>query len=82
MSLVSRGVSRFVIDMSGVDFIDSTGLGALVAVLKVSGRNGAVVVAGAQAPVVMLFKLTRMDKVFRMYPSNAEAATALAGDGR
>jgi anti-sigma B factor antagonist len=78
---VRRGVTRFVIDLSGVEFIDSTGLGALVAVLKVSGRGG-MVVAGAQDSVVTLFKLTRMDKVFRMFPSSKEAAAALASDAR
>jgi anti-sigma B factor antagonist len=81
LSLVRRGVTRFVIDLSGVEFIDSTGLGALVAVLKVSGR-GSMVVAGAQDSVVTLFKLTRMDKVFRMFPSSGEAAAALATDAQ
>jgi anti-sigma B factor antagonist len=77
-TVVGRGVSRFVIDLSGVSFIDSTGLGALVSALKAVGRSGCVVVSGAQEPVATLFKITRMDKVFQMFPSNREAAVALS----
>ncbi len=77
-ALSSRGVSRFVLDLSGVALIDSTGLGALVAALKASGRPGSVVVSGARDAVATLFRLTRMDRVFRQYPSEIEAAAALA----
>lgn len=76
--VVARGTNRFVIDISGVDFIDSTGLGALVSTLKASGPSGAVAVAGANESVAILFKLTRMDKVFRMFASVGEAAVTLA----
>ncbi len=76
-AIVERGVIRFVLDLSLVTFIDSTGLGALVSALKSSGSAGEVVVAGARAPVLTLFKLTRMDRVFRMFPSEAEAVAAL-----
>jgi anti-sigma B factor antagonist len=75
--VVARGVSRFVLDLSGVTFIDSTGLGALVSALKATGSSGLVVVSSAQESVATLFKITRMDKVFRMFPDNAEAAAAL-----
>jgi anti-sigma B factor antagonist len=76
-AFVDRGVIRFVIDLSAVGFIDSTGLGALVSALKTSGPSGEVVVAGARESVATLFRLTRMDKVFRMFPTEAEAAAAL-----
>jgi anti-sigma B factor antagonist len=78
--VVARGIKRFVIDIGGVEFVDSTGLGALVSTLKASGPTGAVVVAGANESVAILFKLTRMDKVFRMFASVGEAAAALARD--
>jgi anti-sigma B factor antagonist len=77
---VARGIHRFVIDLSGVNFVDSTGLGALVASLKASGPSGGVVVAGARDAVATLFKLTRMDRVFRLYPDEIEAVVALARD--
>jgi anti-sigma B factor antagonist len=79
-AVVGRGIKRFVVDLSAVTFIDSTGLGALVAALKAAGGTSAVAVAGAQGSVATLFKLTRMDKVFRMFPGEREAAAALARD--
>jgi anti-sigma B factor antagonist len=78
--VVARGTNRFVIDVSGVELIDSTGLGALVSALKTAGPSGAVAVAGANESVAILFKLTRMDKVFRMFAGESEAAAALARD--
>ena len=77
-AFVQRGVIRFVIDLSAVTFIDSTGLGALVSALKHAGPSGEVVVAGARESVATLFKLTRMDKVFRMFPTDVEAVAAMA----
>ena len=80
-AIVNRGVVRFVIDLSGVTFIDSTGLAALVSALKHSGPAGEVMVAGARDSVATLFKLTRMDRIFPMFPSEVEAAAALAARG-
>ena|SRR5579863_2832205 len=76
-AVVSRGVPRFVLDLSAVSFIDSTGLGALIAAVKALGRTGGVAVSGASDPVATLFRVTRMDKVFRMFASDEEAAAAL-----
>ena len=81
-AVVKRGVIRFVLDLSAVAFIDSTGLGALVSSLKSSGPTGEVVVAGARESVATLFRLTRMDRVFRMFPGEAEAVAALAPPAR
>lgn len=76
---VKRGLPHFVLDLSAVTFIDSTGLGALVSALKAGTNPGGVAVAGAKDSVATLFKLTRMDKVFRLFPSDVLAAAALAG---
>lgn len=75
---LAQGYRRIVLDVSGVSFIDSSGLGAIVATLKAAGRAGDVVIAGARDPVTTLFRLTRMDKVFRLLPTAAEAVAAFA----
>lgn len=63
-----------VMDLGGVDFVDSSGLGALVAVSKmVPGRR--LGLAGCGAPVTKVLTLTRMDRVFDLFP-DAEAALA------
>lgn len=76
-SYVGVGWQWIVLDISRVEFIDSSALGAIVSGLKLLGRSGDLVIAGAQAPVVALFSLTRTDKVFRLFPSVADATAAL-----
>ncbi len=79
LQLVQQGESRIVLDLADVDFIDSSGLGALVSVLKALGARGSLAVCGAGTSVVNLLKLTRMDRVFTVVPDR-HAAAARLGD--
>ncbi|HEY8381155.1 MAG TPA: STAS domain-containing protein [Microvirga sp.] len=63
---IEAGHTQIVLDLSGVDFIDSSGLGAIVSCLKRLGPRGNMAVAGAKGAVSRLFALTRMDKVFAL----------------
>lgn len=67
---------RVVVDLSAVQFLDSSGLGALVAVMKLIGAARRLELAGLSANVDRVFRLTRMDRVF---PLHADLAAALAG---
>ena len=73
--LISQGNHSIVIALNRVDFIDSSGLGAIVSSLKTLGRGGDMAIAGTREAVRCLFKLTRMDKVFRMYNTTEEAVS-------
>jgi anti-sigma B factor antagonist len=64
---------KIVLDLSLVEFIDSIGLGVLVACFKRAGGRGRLAIVGAHGAVARLFKLTRMDQVFPLYSSLAEA---------
>lgn len=75
---VEGGNRSIVLDMRAVSFIDSSGLGALVSSLKVIGRDGDLVLCGTGGTVASMFKLTRMDKVFRMFGTTEEAVAALS----
>ena len=75
--LVSSGDDRIALDCSEVEFIDSSGLGAIVASLKTMGSTGALVIFGLQAPTHSMFKLTRMDKVFDIFQHEDEALTQI-----
>jgi anti-sigma B factor antagonist len=77
IEFVKRGHRTFVLDLSEVTFIDSSGLGALIASLKVIGDGGELALCGARENVANMFKLTRMNKVFRMFDNSEEAAVAL-----
>jgi anti-sigma B factor antagonist len=74
---VTNGHRKFVLDLSEITFIDSSGLGALIASLKVIGDDGEIALCGAREAVSSMFKLTRMNKVFRMFNTPEEAAAAL-----
>jgi anti-sigma B factor antagonist len=53
-----------VLDLSRVDFLDSSGLGALVAVWKICAGSRRLELCGVTANVRRVFRLTRMDSVF------------------
>jgi anti-sigma B factor antagonist len=72
---IEAGHTRLVLDLSGVDFVDSSGLGAIVACLKRLGPRGDLAIAGAKGAVSRLFTLTRMDKVFPLHDT-VDAAVA------
>ena len=60
--------------MNGVEFIDSSLLGALVAGLKSSTlREGDLKIVGLQQPVRAMFELTRMHKIFDIYENLEDA---------
>jgi anti-sigma B factor antagonist len=75
---VTSGNKAIVLDLSEVSFIDSSGLGALISCLKVMGNEGELVLCGSRGTVTSMFKLTRMDKVFRMFNKTEEAVAALS----
>ncbi|WP_425801471.1 STAS domain-containing protein [Desulfitobacterium sp. Sab5] len=65
--LVDRGHNRFVINMQRATYIDSSGLGVLVALHKRAlQQNGGVIIKGSQGVVKELFIMTRLNKVFEM----------------
>lgn len=76
-SRIDAGEDIILLDLSSVDFIDSSGLGAMVAVLKRMSPNGKLVVCGLRDAAFSMFRLTRMDQVFPIFPSQAEALNAL-----
>jgi anti-sigma B factor antagonist len=71
---VTGGRNELVVDLSGVSFMDSSGLAALVSGLKTTrSAAGTLKLAGLQTQARMVFELTLMDQVFEIYES-AEAA--------
>lgn len=64
---IDEGERRIILDLSGVEFIDSSGLGALVSSLKRMGQKGDLALCGLQSRPMSMVKLTRMDRVFSIY---------------
>ena len=74
-SLARENRVKLVIDMGGVDFIDSSGLGSLVSSLRsVNKLGGDIKVATLQDQVRAIFELTRLHRIFGIYDDSNAAA--------
>ena len=77
---MDAGKGRVVLDLSEVELVDSTGLGAILFLYKKAPRpGGGFVLCGCRAAVLDLMKLTRMERVFKFLPTEAEAVASIAG---
>lgn len=65
-----------VLNLTEVTFIDSSGLGAIVAAMKHLAPDRQLVLAGLTPPVDRVFQLTRMDRVFRICATLEDALNA------
>lgn len=74
---IESGAHDLVVDLAGVTFMDSTGLGVLVGRLKqVRSNNGSMRLVCAQDRVIKVFLITGLDKVFEIHPTLDEALSA------
>ncbi len=74
-AITDSEAARVILDLTAVEFIDSSGLGAIVASMKQLGGGRKLDLAGLQPVVEKVFRLTRMDTVFNLYPNLDEALT-------
>ena len=83
--LAMPGASRgdlVLLDLSEVEFLDSSGLGAVVAARKLLGKRYRLALAGLQPAVEKVLRLTHMDRVFPIYAtSDAFLADVCGGEG-
>lgn len=76
--LYSKGVRQFLCNLAAVDFLDSTAMGTLVTWLKRCRADGGdVLLCGLQSPVNIIFELSRLDHVFKIYPDEETAQQAI-----
>lgn len=73
---VADGPARVVLDLGQVDFLDSSGLGAVVAAMKLLAPERRLDLAALNGMVDKVFRLTRMDTIFPIYPDVATAMGA------
>jgi anti-sigma B factor antagonist len=76
--IVTEPTPRVVLDLSRVAFLDSSGLGAIVAVMKLIGPDRRLELAALTPSVQRVFRLTRMDQIFTIHP---EAPAGMSHDG-
>jgi len=77
VELVNDGSFHLVVDMEGVDFLDSTGLGVLVGALKrVRTHDGDLSLVCDEPRILKVFEITGLTKVFAMYADVDQAVAA------
>lgn len=73
--IVASGSARLVLDLSAVTFVDSSGLGALVACLRTTtAKEGDLKLSGLSPQLQSVFELTRLHRLFDIYSNPEEAA--------
>ncbi len=74
---VTQGKHRIVVNLEGVEFLDSTGLGVLVGGLKrVRSHDGSLQLVCTQEKILKIFRITGLTKVFPIHSSVADAISA------
>ncbi|MDU8943807.1 STAS domain-containing protein [Ovoidimarina sediminis] len=74
--VIGDAPQRVVLDLKPVDSIDSSGLGAIVSVMKIMGPDRPLELAGLSTKVQTVFRLTRMDSVVTIHSSREAALGA------
>jgi anti-sigma B factor antagonist len=77
-SIVQNGHQQIVLDMSDVEFVDSSGLGAIIATMIALRPQGRLMVCNVRDNVLSLFRLTRMDRVIPVMNDAEEALQAMS----
>ena len=74
--LEASDVDRILLDLTLVKSLDSSFLGALIAVRKRIDAHQSIELIGLTPPVARVFSLTRMDKIFAIHPDFTAAKKA------
>jgi anti-sigma B factor antagonist len=75
---IDTGAKRLVINLEHVQFMDSSGLGALVSALKRLGRDGEIKVCSPGASIRSMLERTRLDRVMPILDSEEESVDSFA----
>jgi len=77
VDVIKTGAKRIILDLSQVDFMDSTGLASIMSTMKSLAGQGDMVLCGLSGNLKALFSLTKLDRgVFRIFESRTEALQA------
>jgi len=78
--LLQQGEKKIIFDISRVRHLDSSGVGIMVMCSgKVKEAGGELRVAGAEAHVKAILKMTEVGKILSLYPSSSEALEGFTG---
>lgn len=78
MREVGEDNKALIVDFSKIDFIDSSGLGTLVSLLKLMNGRGEMALCSLNPGIRNMFALTRMDRIFRICADKSAALAQLS----
>lgn len=74
IELVDQGDVLMILNLSQVEFMDSSGLGNLISILKLLAHHqGNIALCALQEPIKKILSLTRLNQVFAIFPNEEEA---------
>jgi anti-anti-sigma factor len=77
-NLLKSGTGRFIIDLSGLEYISSAGLRGILTMGKACKASGAALAfCSMQAMVADMFKLSGFTSILKVYPTLEEALAGL-----
>ena len=80
MAPVIDAGQKVVLDLSRLRFVDSSGLGAFISLLrKLNAKGGDLKLCGMSKPVRAVFELVRMHRIFEILATREEAVQAFEG---
>jgi len=78
VDLLNNGTHKLVVDLSGVEYLDSTGLGVLIGGLKrARERDGDLKLVCDNLRILRIFEITGLTKIFDIHRTEAEALEKL-----
>jgi anti-sigma B factor antagonist len=77
-----ENASTMILDMTGVPYLDSSGLGSLVSACTSCAKAGRrIALTGVNKRVQKVFEITKVERVFLMFPTLADALEAFTNAG-
>ncbi len=73
LKLIEEGNLRLLLNLENVDFIDSSGLGAIISAMRQVGVKGDIKLCNVAEQLEELLRLTRLNKVLQSFPSEKDA---------
>jgi anti-sigma B factor antagonist len=73
IEIIKDGNILIILNLTNVTFVDSSGLGSIVSGLKTLGEKGDLTLCCIDERIMSMFRLTRMDRVFKIFKTKGEA---------
>ncbi len=81
-ALIRQGHRLVVLDLDGVEFLDSAGLGAVIACSKQLGSGGSIALCNCGPAVLQMLRMARMNRMLTIADDVKQAVAALADGAR